>query len=282
MHEAEPGISREIVPNSTTFRKARRKGLATARSLPPHTSMAWTRGGARSSRARALAVLLTLPAARALTAAAADAATRRWIDRVVIGERLCPWAAPASPRILVVREPSLPLLEEEAALLLAARPLSTTLVVCCDDSLRIDARSFGRLFTSLQAGCDVGPGVELLAFHPTRSDAGPGCAAGDPTDAGHYSVRSPLPTIQLLRSDDLEASREAYAATRVPGAAIARARHPRAPGALALLLENKRRLRSLGAPLLQRLLDACFETAAEPPRGVETSHSELGDDVDVL
>ena len=241
-----------------------------------------TRGGARSSRARALAVLLTLPAARALTAAAADAATRRWIDRVVIGERLCPWAAPASPRILVVREPSLPLLEEEAALLLAARPLSTTLVVCCDDALRKDARSFGTLFMTLQAGCDVGPGVELLAFHPTRSDAGPGCAAGDPTDAGHYSVRSPLPTIQLLRSDDLEASREAYAATRVPGAAIARARHPRAPGALALLLENKRRLRSLGAPLLQRLLDACFETAAEPP-GVVESHSALGDrdDVDV-
>ena len=247
----------------------------------PHHGMA-TRGGARSSRARALAVLLTLPAARALTAAAADAATRRWIDRVVIGERLCPWAAPASPRILVVREPSLPLLEEEAALLLAARPLSTTLVVCCDDSLRKDARSFGTLFMTLQAACDVGPGVELLAFHPTRSDAGPGCAAGDPTDAGHYSVRSPLPTIQLLRSDDLEASREAYAATRVPGAAIARARHPRAPGALALLLENKRRLRSLGAPLLQRLLDACFETAAEPPRGVETSQSALGDDVDVF
>ena len=117
--------------------------------------------------------------------------------------------------------------------------------------------------------------MELLAFHPTRSDAGPGCAAGDPTDAGHYSVRSPLPTIQLLRSDDLEASREAYAATRVPGAAIARARHPRAPGALALLLENKRRLRSLGAPLLQRLLDACFETddfetAAEPTGVVES------------
>ena len=232
----------------------------------------------------ALAVLLLiLPAARALTAAAANAATRRWIDRVVIGERLCPWAAPASPRILVVQEPSLALLDEEAALLLAERPLSTTLVVCCDESLRTDARSFGRLFVSLQAECSVGPGVDLLAFHPMRSDAGPGCAAGDPTDAGHYSVRSPLPTIQLLRSEDLESSREAYADRRVQGAAAARARHPRAPGALALLLENKRRLRSLGTPMLQRLLDACFETAAEHGRATPyESDSVLDDDVDVL
>ena len=64
------------------------------------------------------------------------------------------------------------------------------------------------------------------------------------------------------------------------GAAAARARHPRAPGALALLLENKRRLRSLGTPMLQRLLDACFETAAEPP--YQSSDSVLDDDVDVL
>ena len=233
-----------------------------------------------TARRRLLAVLLILPAARALTAAAADTATRKWIDRVVIGERLCPWAAPASPRILVVQEPSLALLDEEAALLLAERPLSTTLVVCCDESLRTDARSFGRLFVSLRAECSAGPGVDLLAFHPMRSDAGPGCAAGDPTDAGHYSVRSPLPTIQLLRSEDLESSREAFADRRVQGAAAARARHPRAPGALALLLENKRRLRSLGTPMLQRLLDACFETAAEPP--YQSSDSVLDDDVDVL
>ena len=236
-----------------------------------------------SSRARLLAVLLIFPTARALTAAAADTATRKWIDRVVIGERLCPWAAPASPRILVVQEPSLALLDEEAALLLAERPLSTTLVVCCDESLRTDARSFGRLFVSLQAECSAGPGVDLLAFHPMRSDAGPGCAAGDPTDAGHYSVRSPLPTIQLLRSEDLESSREAFAGRRVQGAAAARARHPRAPGALALLLENKRRLRSLGTPMLQRLLDACFETAAEHGRATPyESDSVLDDDVDVL
>ena len=231
------------------------------------------------ARARLLAVLI-LPAARALTAAAADTATRKWIDRVVIGEQLCPWAVPASPRILVVQEPSLALLDEEAALLLAERPLSTTLVVCCDESLHTDARSFGRLFVSLRAECSMGPGVDLLAFHPMRSDAGPGCAAGDPTDAGHYSVRSPLPTIQLLRSEDLESSREAFADRRVQGAAAARARHPRAPGALALLLENKRRLRSLGTPMLQRLLDACFETAAEPP--YQSSDSVLDDDVDVL
>ena len=127
----------------------------------------------------------------------------------------------------------------------------------------------------LQAGCSA-PGVDMLAFHPMRSDAGPGCAARDPTDAGHYSVRSPLPTIQLLRSEDLESSREAYAARRVQGAAMARARHPRAPGALALLLENKRRLRSLGTPMLQRLLDACFETS-EPPY---KSDPVLDDDVD--
>ena len=233
-------------------------GRRSARFNPPNSP-----SGAQRDKSTVSVLLVT--AATGLTASAADTATRRWINRVVIGERLCPWAAPASPRILVVQEPSCELLDQEVALLLAEKPLSTTLVVCCDESLRSDARSFGHLFKSLQAGCAVGHGVDLLAFHPMRSDAGPGCVSGDPTDAGHYSVRSPLPTIQLLRSEDLETSRAAFAGNRVQGAALARARHPRAPGALALLLENKRRLRSIGTPMLQRLLDACFETA-DPPK----------------
>ena len=75
--------------------------------------------------------------------------------------------------------------------------------------------------------------------------------------------------LQLLRAGDLAAARAKYAANQVPGAAAARARHPRAPGALALLLANKLRLRRLGAAALQRLLDESLAAAEEEAEPVE-------------
>ena len=89
--------------------------------------------------------------------------------------------------------------------------------------------------------------LALLAFHPDRCDSGPGCA-NDANDAGHYSVRSPLPTVQLLREADLEVAREQWASRRPD--------EPH-PGALGLLLENKQKLRQLGTERLRDMLDEC-------------------------
>eukprot|EP00802_Teleaulax_amphioxeia_P009272 Tamp_09288.p6 GENE.Tamp_09288~~Tamp_09288.p6 ORF type:complete len:110 (+),score=16.13 Tamp_09288:339-668(+) len=44
--------------------------------------------------------------------------------------------------------------------------------------------------------------VDLLAFHRWRNDQGPGTSK-DPDDAAHFSVRSPYPTLQLLKDKDL-------------------------------------------------------------------------------
>ena len=191
----------------------------------------------------------------ALTSAGAELATRGWIDRLVIGERLCPWAPPAAVRVVVHDRVSVDRLVEEATRLCAASAsLSTTLVVYLDDDVRDDAVAFARFSTAAQPR--LCSGIDLLAFHPRRHDAGPGCAE-DLNDAGHYSVRAPLPTCQLLRSFELEDARTRYSAGLVAGSRLANARHPGSPGALALLLENKRRLRALGSNALRTMLAGC-------------------------
>jgi len=193
----------------------------------------------------------------ALTASAAELATRRWIDRFVIGERLCPWAPPADVRVVVHDSLSVDALVEEASRLRAAEAsLSTTLVVYLDDAVQDDAAVFARFSSAAQP--QLVSGIDLLAFHPNRHDAGPGCSE-DLTDAGHFSVRAPLPTCQLLRSFELDDARTRYSAGLVAGARAALARHPGSPGALALLLENKRRLRALGSNALRAMLAGCLE-----------------------
>lgn len=217
---------------------------------------------AASSRANAARVLALnhdtyICILAALSVIAAELATRRWIDRFVIGERLCPWAPPADVRIVVSDRLSVDGLVEEASRLRAAESsLSTTLVVYLDDAAQDDAAVFARFSTAAQP--QLGSGIDLLAFHPSRHDSGPGCSE-DLDDAGHFSVRSPLPTCQLLRSFELQNARARYSAGLVAGSRAALARHPGSPGALSLLLENKRRLRALGSSALQALLSGCLE-----------------------
>ena len=66
-------------------------------------------------------------------------------------------------------------------------------------------------------------------------------------------MRSPYPTFQLLRKADLATAREAWAAEHQPaggdGVAV-----DATPGALGLLLDNKRKLRTLGVASLQRMV----------------------------
>ena len=178
------------------------------------------------------------------------AATLAWVNDLVIGQRLCPWASDA------IRSPAFRLLtvddveDFETATAAAANELkkleehrATTLLVLDSRAAQLDVQSFGRICSAAARRC--GDGIDLLGFHPARVDVGPGCSTRS-EDAAHFSVRSPLPTIQLLRTDDLVEARAEW-----------RERHGSAlPGAFELLQDNKKRLRSLGRVSLQRMMDA--------------------------
>jgi hypothetical protein len=139
---------------------------------------------------------------------------------------------------------------EAAALEASPAPFATTLLVLSGRC--VDAHAFGAIFG--QAAASVAGGdIKLLAFHPERLDEGPGCSS-DPADAAHFSVRSPLPTVQLLRDCDLSRARAEWARWEATQQANAGRRYP---GAFGLLLQNKRRLRDIGSLQLRRLLDAC-------------------------
>ena len=177
--------------------------------------------------------------------AGALASTHAWLTEFVVAERLCPWASPARASVRTV-EASAATVAAEAlreARALAAAPASsraaTTLVVA---PAHDDATAFVRLAQSV--GDDLrehGLAVDVLAFHPERVDAPlPGAAAADDDDATrHYAARSPYPTLQLLRTADLEAARAEWAE-----------RGDGMPGALGLLVENRRRLRRQTLPAL--------------------------------
>ena len=178
-------------------------------------------------------------------------ATLAWIEGLVIGRNLCPWAAATvkTSEFRLVHAPSLDVLEDivvaEAAAFPQQCPSSTpppTILVVCDtdcpvaDFAKISNRATRRV-SELQ--------LDVLAFHPDRIDTGPGCST-DPSDAAHYTVKSPLPTIQLLRQSDLRSARADYAS-----------RHDSTlPGALELLNGNKQRLRTVGPARLRSQLES--------------------------
>ena len=100
------------------------------------------------------------------------------------------------------------------------------------------------------AACNAAAGsmsaleMDVLAFHPDRVDTGPGCHS-DPDDAAHYSVRSPHPTLQLLRKESVRRARAEWN----------RARDSKLPGALELLHFLLQRFAPLRRLLVRQLGD---------------------------
>lgn len=208
-----------------------------------------------AARLDAMIVFVVLAA---VLAASPEAATRAWIQGIVVGQDLCPWARRARARIVCPRDPAALLAmvpSEAAALEASSAPFATTLLVLpgrSKDAYDVGAYDFGAIFGQAAASVSGGT-IKLLAFHPERLDGGPGCSS-DPDDAAHFSVRSPLPTVQLLRERDLSHARAEWESWEAKQPASAGRRYP---GAFGLLLRNKRRLRDVGSLQLRRLLDAC-------------------------
>lgn len=196
----------------------------------------------------------------AARAATAHAATKAWVAHFVCGLGLCPWASLAETLVVVApcitrdaEAVGVRFMQRQAELLArGARPhrgarRSTVVSAFTHEAYR-DVGEFARLWRSVEFDLAAFAPDELvlLAFHPDRVDSGPGCVPADAMDAGHFSVRSPLPTLQLLRATDVDVAREDWA----------KAHGGR--GAFKLLESNKRKLRSIGAVALRSRIDACW------------------------
>ena len=144
------------------------------------------------------------------------AATRRWVERAVIGLNLCPFAKAVYVKQqvrFVLSDASTPeaLLEElaeELILLRDADPeqVDTTLIVHPD--VLIDFLDYNDFLDNADAAVealDLQGVIQVASFHPDYQFAGT-----MPDDISNYTNRSPYPTLHLLREDSIDRAVEAF------------------------------------------------------------------------
>lgn len=160
--------------------------------------------------------------------------TRRWVERVVIGLNLCPFAKSVHNKgqihyAVTLADDAAGLLAELAAELEAlaacdAEQRSTTLLVAplafCDFR---DFNDFLALAEALVAEMKLDGILQIASFHPQFQFAGT-----SPDDITNATNRSPYPTLHLLREASVEAAIEAL------------------PGTESIYLRNIETLKSLG------------------------------------
>ena len=144
------------------------------------------------------------------------AATRRWLERAVIGLNLCPFAKAVYVKEqvrFVVSDASTPeaLLEQlaEELLLLRDTPadeIDTTLIVH-PDVLQdfLDYNDFLDNADAAVEALDLQGILQVASFHPDYQFAG---TALD--DISNYTNRSPYPTLHLLREDSVSRAVDAF------------------------------------------------------------------------
>ena len=144
------------------------------------------------------------------------AATRRWLERAVIGLNLCPFAKAVYVKEqvrFVVSDASTPeaLLEQLAEELLLLRDTppeqtDTTLLIhpqVLQDFL--DYNDFLDQVDALVQALGLEGVLQVASFHPDYR-----FADSDPDDIENHSNRSPFPTLHLLREDSIDRAVEAY------------------------------------------------------------------------
>ena len=153
------------------------------------------------------------------------AATRRWLERAVIGLNLCPFAKAVYVKEqvrFVVSDASTPeaLLEQlaEELLLLRDTPpeqVDTTLLI--HPQVLSDFLDFNDFLDNADAAVealDLQGILQVASFHPQYQFAG-----AAPSDVSNYTNRAPWPTLHLLREDSVE---RAVAAFPDPGVIVER------------------------------------------------------------
>ncbi|MFC3550398.1 DUF1415 domain-containing protein [Lysobacter cavernae] len=144
------------------------------------------------------------------------AATRRWLERAVIGLNLCPFAKAVYVKQqvrIVLSEATTPeaLLEDLAAelvMLQQADPEQTDTTLLVHPRVLadfLDYNDFLDLADEAVAALDLEGEIQVASFHPDYQFAGT-----DIDDVGNCSNRSPYPTLHLLREASVERAVEAY------------------------------------------------------------------------
>jgi uncharacterized protein len=144
------------------------------------------------------------------------AATRRWLERAVIGLNLCPFAKAVYAKrqvrfVLSDAELEDDLLEELGEELLrlrdtSAEEIDTTLLVhprVLNDFLEYN--DFLDRVDALIEALELDGELQVASFHPDYR-----FADADADDPGHCTNRSPYPTLHLLREASLDRAVAAY------------------------------------------------------------------------
>jgi len=144
------------------------------------------------------------------------AATRRWLERAVIGLNLCPFAKAVHVKQLIryvvstaqTPDALLDNLEQELALLSEADPerIDTTLLIVpqqFDEFL--DFFFFLNEAEALLKRMQLEGVLQIASFHPKFEFAG-----NDADDIANYTNRSPYPTLHLLREASLDRAVAAF------------------------------------------------------------------------
>ena len=137
------------------------------------------------------------------------AATRRWLERAVIGLNLCPFAKAVYVKdqvrfVLSAATTPEALLEDLARELLVLRDtpaaqIDTTLLVHPHVLQEfLDYNDFLDTADALVASLGLEGDVQVASFHPAYRFAG---TADE--DIGNYTNRAPYPTLHLLREDSV-------------------------------------------------------------------------------
>ena len=179
--------------------------------------------------------------------AAALSSTRRWVESVVIGLALCPWASPVRNSIRYTftstdrADVLFDTLVAEIELLEATPTTPTTILVHPHALADFDEmNAFLAETDSFIEDSGRADAFQVVRFHPDFQFAG---EAAD--DASNWTNRSPHPMLHLLRQDDVSQAVDAHQA-RVDDA-----------DALSVPEANQRHLRQLGAPRLRRMVERC-------------------------
>lgn len=144
----------------------------------------------------------------------AIASTRRWVETMVVGMNLCPFAkrelVKESIRFTVTAETTetelLRVLHRELQRLEENSDIATTLLIhphVLEDFF--DYNYFLDTADQLLAQMNLEGIYQIASFHPSYQFAGT-----EIDDAENYTNRSPYPTLHLLREDSLERAIDAY------------------------------------------------------------------------
>lgn len=159
------------------------------------------------------------------SSSAAIRATTKWLEHVVVKQKLCPFAPPFVHNPTLIR-----IVESKASnpddashdVTTQVRELmrstdgdepsrhETTLIAFSDSSfMESGYREFVRLSWKLQEeaiGDEYLGKLQLVLFHPRATHQTYGddeSSMGDETNASNYTIRSPFPTVHLLREVDV-------------------------------------------------------------------------------